>query len=151
MNKKTTRADLTARRLAIGVTRHVLAERIGVREMTLYRWERGGIANIPLRSMADWERALSETGAREENGVNMLVVGNIVAEADRAEGRYGPFHSSHEAYGVLAEEVAELLEAVRSGDLLQMEREAVQVAAVAARFALCARGSADFAGRSRKK
>jgi NTP pyrophosphatase (non-canonical NTP hydrolase) len=80
-----------------------------------------------------------------------LTVQAITDEADRAEGRYGPFHSSHEAFGVLWEEVAELFDAVRENDLLKMEREAVQVAAVAARIALCARGSEEFASRSRKR
>jgi hypothetical protein len=61
-------------------------------------------------------------------------------EAIRAMAKYGNFRSMHEGYGVLAEEVAELFEAVR---LRQdnptrgrcIRSEAIQVAAVALRIA----------------
>ena len=59
-------------------------------------------------------------------------VHNEVAYADS---RYGSFTSTHEGFGVLAEEVAELLEAVRSNDAEIITLEAVQVAAVATRIA----------------
>lgn len=61
----------------------------------------------------------------------------IKAEAESADRKYGPFHSTHEGYGVLAEEVAELLDAIRSNDRVSIEREAVQVSAVAARIVEC--------------
>ena len=50
------------------------------------------------------------------------------------------YHSTHEGYGVLAEEVAELLDAIRANDIRSCRDEAVQVAAVAVRFLveLCA-------------
>lgn len=47
------------------------------------------------------------------------------------------YHSAHEGYGVLAEEVAEVFDDVRSGDTSHMALELVQVAAVAIRFAMC--------------
>jgi NTP pyrophosphatase (non-canonical NTP hydrolase) len=59
-------------------------------------------------------------------------VNAIVASCDE---RYGPFTSTHEGYGVLAEEVAELFEAVRANSLQATRREALQVAAVALRLA----------------
>lgn len=59
----------------------------------------------------------------------------IAAEADRAEERYGPFRSTHEGYGVIAEEVAELLDAIRENGPKAIRREALQVAAVALRIA----------------
>ena len=73
----------------------------------------------------------------------------IVAEAMTAHDTYGPLASMHEGYGVLAEEVAELFEALRMGpnthgvgkDGKMMSRgecikaEAIQVAAVALRIA----------------
>jgi hypothetical protein len=69
----------------------------------------------------------------------------VVSEAMVAQGRYGDFASMHEAYGVLAEEVAELFEGVRLpqgwGDARPPSRsdrirfEAIQVAAVALRIA----------------
>lgn len=73
----------------------------------------------------------------------------IRAEADRAKARYGDFTSTHEALGVLVEEMDELREAVRSNVLIAIEREAIQVAAVALRLAECC-SDAGFAERSRK-
>lgn len=57
-------------------------------------------------------------------------------EMRQAEDKYGPFHSTHEGYGVLAEEVAELLDAIRSNNPEDIQGEAIQVAAVAMRIAL---------------
>ena len=72
--------------------------------------------------------------------MNSIVLESIEAEANAAQESYGDFASMHEGYGVLAEEVAELLEAIRlkAGDPKragQIRREAIQVAAVAARMA----------------
>lgn len=61
----------------------------------------------------------------------------IEHEMRLADERFGPFTSAHEAYGVLAEEVAELLEAIRANDADSVQREAMQVSAVAARLACC--------------
>lgn len=74
----------------------------------------------------------------------------ISAEALAAESRYGPFASTHEGYGVLAEEVAELFEAIRANSLRDSQREAIQVAAVALRISMhCAGGyETAFAVRS---
>lgn len=63
------------------------------------------------------------------------VICKIVREAGHAQDRYGDFTSTHEAYGVLAEEVSELLEAIRSNEMFSVEKEARQVAAVALRLA----------------
>ena len=60
---------------------------------------------------------------------------SIHEEVIRADDRYGPFRSAHEGFGVLAEEVAELLGAIRSNDGARITAEAVQVSAVAARIA----------------
>jgi hypothetical protein len=72
--------------------------------------------------------------------MNSIVLESIEAEANASQESYGDFASMHEGYGVLAEEVAELLEAIRlkAGDPKrsgQIRREAIQVAAVAARMA----------------
>lgn len=81
------------------------------------------------------------------------VLAAIGREAARAHMRYGDFTSAHEAYGVLAEEVGELLEAIRSNNPEAVYREALQVSAVAYRLALLAelamRGERDaFRARS---
>lgn len=73
------------------------------------------------------------------------------AEAEVATARYGPFRSTHEGYGVLAEETAELLDAIRANDLDAIRAEAIQVAAVALRLAeQCRDGQAEFVERSTK-
>ena len=63
-------------------------------------------------------------------------------EMRQAENKYGPFHSTHEGYGVLAEEVAELLDAIRSNNQEDIQGEAIQVAAVALRIALACENDA---------
>lgn len=60
-------------------------------------------------------------------------VHNEVAKADEI---YGPFTSTHEGFGVLAEEMSELLDAIRKNDHDAIRAEAVQVSAVAARIAV---------------
>lgn len=62
---------------------------------------------------------------------------SIRLEATVADEKYGPYTSTHEAYGVLAEEMAELLDAIRANDLREVRTEARQVAAVAYRLAVC--------------
>lgn len=74
---------------------------------------------------------------------------DIRCEAMSADDRYGGFHSTHEGLGVLAEEIDELCEAIRSNKLKHVYREAVQVSAVALRIAdACKRGLAEFKVRS---
>lgn len=62
-------------------------------------------------------------------------VGN---EAYAARLMHGKFHSRHEGYAVLLEEVDELWDLIRekSPDPSKMRKEAIQVAAMAMRFAL---------------
>lgn len=67
-------------------------------------------------------------------------VADELAEAAMSQSKYGDFASMHEAYGVLAEEVAELFDGVRlqQSDPHRAARiriEAIQVAAVALRIA----------------
>lgn len=64
----------------------------------------------------------------------------IETEANAAQEKYGDFASMHEAYGVLAEEVAELFEAIREKQRQPtrsraIRSEAIQIAAVALRIA----------------
>jgi hypothetical protein len=86
--------------------------------------------------------------------LNSRAVAEVVSEADAAANIYGPFTSTHEAYGVLAEEVAELLLAIQSNDRHLIARESRQVSAVALRLYIQASELidddiyADFAKRS---
>jgi NTP pyrophosphatase (non-canonical NTP hydrolase) len=65
------------------------------------------------------------------------LIEQVLAEIAIAAKRYGPPASTHESYGVLCEEVAELLDAIRANDLPAVKAEALQVAAVALRLADC--------------
>ena len=78
----------------------------------------------------------------------MMIV-KVSDEAAKAHERYGHFHSSHEGFGVLDEEVAELRDAIRANDIDAIRREAIQVSAVALRIAM-ATECADFIKRSTK-
>ena len=67
----------------------------------------------------------------------------VATESIMAAKKYGDFTSTHEAFGVLAEEVAELLLAIHENKITRVEREARQVAAVALRLAeICGRPGA---------
>lgn len=63
-----------------------------------------------------------------------------IAEALRASQNWPPFNSAHEGYGVLLEEVDELWAHVKTNqkrrDIEAMKKEAIQVAAMALRFAI---------------
>jgi hypothetical protein len=68
------------------------------------------------------------------------------AEAGTASENWPPFNSAHEGFGVLLEEVDELKAHVwtnqKRRDLVAMRKEAIQVAAMAIRFAhdICDKG-----------
>lgn len=68
------------------------------------------------------------------------VVDDVIDEHAAATAAYGPFRSAHEAYAILLEEVDELWTEVKrkqtERDRTAMRREAVQVAAMAIRFAV---------------
>lgn len=62
-----------------------------------------------------------------------------IAEATQAMSNWPPMNSAHEGYGVLFEEVDELWDWVKTKqknrDLGAMKKEAIQIAAMALRFA----------------
>lgn len=65
-------------------------------------------------------------------------IGLIAREYVRATAINGPFHSAHEGYAVILEELDELWEQVRlrdsERDVDKMREEAVQIGAMALRF-----------------
>lgn len=67
------------------------------------------------------------------------VVADILSEVLRATGKYPPFHTCHEGFAVLLEEVDELWDQVKikqgRRDIDKLYSEAIQVAAMAVRFA----------------
>ena len=68
-----------------------------------------------------------------------LIDKNIRDEMEKSVLKYGAFHSFHEAYGVLKEEVDELWDEIkiREHDYYRIYQEAIQVAAMARKIALC--------------
>jgi hypothetical protein len=69
-----------------------------------------------------------------------LVMADVLAELETALDRFPAFNSAHEGFAILKEEVDELWEEVRAKqgarDVEAMEKEAIQVAAMAMRFVL---------------
>lgn len=65
-----------------------------------------------------------------------LSIAALRVEMNEAELRYGPFNSPHEVYGVLAEEMDELLGEITAHCWKKAREEAFQIAAVALRFFL---------------
>ncbi len=68
------------------------------------------------------------------------IISAVQEEVNRAMSLYPSFGSAHEAYAVLLEEVDELWDHVKTNqkrrDFAAMKSEAIQVAAMAVRFAL---------------
>jgi hypothetical protein len=58
----------------------------------------------------------------------------VRAELIRATSKHGPMHSTHEGFGVIFEEVDELLDEVRANNRKRARAEALQVAAMGTRF-----------------
>jgi hypothetical protein len=74
------------------------------------------------------------------------VMEEMRGEAEVAEQKYGSLASSHEGFGVLAEEVLELLVAIQQDDAIRIHVEAVQVAAVSVRLAAAAAEAHESGG-----
>lgn len=67
------------------------------------------------------------------------ILAEILEELIRAQKAYPPFNSAHEGFSILNEEVDELWEHVkvkqRDRNPVSMQEEAIQIAAMAVRFA----------------
>lgn len=65
---------------------------------------------------------------------------DAIKEVEQATANWPAFNSAHEGFGVLKEEVDELWDHVKTNqkkrDLVAMKKEAIQVAAMALRFAV---------------
>jgi len=83
-----------------------------------------------VAALTNW----SEPRAGDEMIYAGELLESVMAEMERGAERYGLPTSTHESYGVLAEEIAELLEAIRDNNLDRVRHEATQVAAVAMRL-----------------
>lgn len=69
-----------------------------------------------------------------------VILSDVQAELFKAQTQWPEFNSAHEGFAVLKEEVDELWDHVKTNqkrrDLLAMKKEAIQVAAMACRFAI---------------
>jgi len=73
---------------------------------------------------------------QQEKNIDVILA-DVKNELTRAIDLFETFHSAHEGYGVLLEEVDELWDIVKiNGDNEAMIEEAIQVAAMAVRFVL---------------
>jgi NTP pyrophosphatase (non-canonical NTP hydrolase) len=72
------------------------------------------------------------------------------AHIQQAQLRYGDFSSTHEALGVVIEELDELKDAIRANALEAIREEAIDAAAVLVRLAVQCRTSAKMKERSVK-
>ena len=68
-------------------------------------------------------------------------LGDVVAEYHHAVAKHGQFHSAHEGWAVIYEELDELWDEVRkkraNRSPANMRGECVQIAAMALKFAVC--------------
>lgn len=90
---------------------------------------------------AEQERANNEAMAPDFVPLTARIAVDLtIQELARAQHHWPPFNSAHEGYAVLLEEVDELWEHVKTNqrkrDLRAMRKEALQVAAMALRFAI---------------
>jgi len=74
----------------------------------------------------------------QESYTFKLQLSNLLDEIDRGEKKHGPFHSLHEGYAVILEELDELWDEVKKQKWSRptMTHEAIQVAASALRLAV---------------
>jgi archaellum component FlaC len=63
-----------------------------------------------------------------------LVMTMVRREVESASSKFPPFHSTHEGYAVILEELDEMWEEIRVGNIALAKSEAIQVAAMAVRF-----------------
>ena len=64
------------------------------------------------------------------------LIDDITIELEHAQAKFPPFHTPHEGYAVILEELDELWELCRvnRGRTLQAREEAIQIAAMAIRY-----------------
>lgn len=102
-----------------------------------------GAMNRLLKACAANGRELYPQGSTLQiNGAGLFgdLLREITKEHAEAADRWPPMNSAHEGYAVLAEEMDELWQHVKTKqskrDLSAMKKEAIQVAAMALRFAM---------------
>jgi NTP pyrophosphatase (non-canonical NTP hydrolase) len=77
---------------------------------------------------------MNKQAAEEVNARAFAYALASLDELEEAVKQFPAFHSAHEGYAVLLEEVDELWEAVRANDRTRQREEAIQVVAMGLRF-----------------
>ena len=95
----------------------------------------------------EYAQMCKDAGIASEDAAEMqvdyrigLVFTDVMSELEKAVDAYPAFNSAHEGFGILKEEVDELWDEVKvkqgARDINKMRQEAIQVAAMAIRFAV---------------
>lgn len=71
---------------------------------------------------------------QDELAYRASLVTELYRELDRAMSEYGPFHSAHEGYAVLLEELDEVWDEIKRNDARRTREELVQVGAMVLKF-----------------
>ena len=66
----------------------------------------------------------------DPNGIWELVA----SELDRATKKFGTFHSTHEGFAIIKEELDEMWDEIKKNNITRSREEAIQVAAMALRY-----------------
>lgn len=80
---------------------------------------------------------MNEHELERERAVEMsieAITGDVLKELHRAMQKFPKFHSAHEGYAILKEEIEETWDAIKNNDLDHARVEMIQVAAMAIRF-----------------
>ncbi len=129
MNPKTAQAIADLRHGAIPALDEQTMAMVKADVKKLYGWD--WPAGMDL---VNGTKALFEYLMRKAN--HMSIGQEIEEELARAMAKHAPMHSAHEGYAVILEELDELWDEIKlqTQDPVKMRKEAIQVAAMAARF-----------------
>jgi hypothetical protein len=87
-------------------------------------WEASGLNAWPMGGLHNMN----------ENLKTDLMVTKIIEEMGRATREYGAFRSTHEGYAVIKEELEELWEEIKKNNAVNVNAEALQLAAMTLKF-----------------
>ncbi|MBW5445842.1 hypothetical protein GE107_07185 [Cohnella sp. CFH 77786] len=130
--------ELVLAEFAKGKTIHQIEQEQGMKMNTLQAKLRAwGIRSprSPFKSESEtMKRPPSPTPASRSDSRIEDIICDVQLELRRAMSKFPRFHSAHEGYAVLKEEVEEAWEAIKANDPIHARIEMMQVAAMAIRF-----------------
>ncbi|GEN33832.1 hypothetical protein [Aneurinibacillus danicus] len=130
--------ELVLAEFAKGKTIHQIEQEQGMKKNTLQAKMRAwGIRSprSPFKSEDETvKRQPSPAPASRSDSRIEDIICDVQLELRRAMGKFPPFHSAHEGYAVLKEELEEAWAAIKANDPIHARIEMMQVAAMAIRF-----------------